>query len=125
MNGTTILEIFDGDERIKDVTVYHLLHMKSGMVDYDDGVLRQWTWDNPDGDILPLDFLRMIDHHAWYCSPGDCADYSSIGYTLLGLVLAQHAGVSSWEEYDQMSIIPEELRYKYNSTLFTGKGKCS
>jgi len=34
--GATIEEIW-GDPRINNVTIYQLLHMKSGIPDYDDG----------------------------------------------------------------------------------------
>jgi len=35
-NGTTMLELWEGNEEINNVTIYDLLHMKGGLGDYDD-----------------------------------------------------------------------------------------
>ena len=35
-NATTLSQIWNNDPKISEVTVYQLLHMKSGMYDYDD-----------------------------------------------------------------------------------------
>ena len=99
--------------------------MKSGIKDYDDEAIKLWTYNHPDEDILPIDFLYMHKPDDWWCNPGHCEAYSSIGYVLLGYVLAQNAGAKDWADFDYMTIIPEKIRNKYNNTVFTGTGHCS
>ena len=94
-NGSTIQDIWNGDPTINKVTIYQLLHMKSGLYDYVDAEIMEYTAEYPDKDITPLDYL-YITSKRWRCPPGTCESYSSIGYGILGLVLAQHAGANSW-----------------------------
>lgn len=35
-NGTTMLDLWRGDTKINNVTLYDLMHMKGGLGDYDD-----------------------------------------------------------------------------------------
>ena len=69
-----------------------MLGMKGGLNDYDGDAIFNWTLMNPDDDITPLDFLYTVDK-TWHSLPGEIIRYSSVGYGLLGLALAQHAGV--------------------------------
>jgi CubicO group peptidase (beta-lactamase class C family) len=39
--------------------------------------------------------------------------YSSTNFMILGLILAANSGVSSWEEFNQASFMPESLRSKF------------
>ena len=39
-NGTTMLELWNNDTTINNVTIYQLLHMSSGMLDYNDAQMR-------------------------------------------------------------------------------------
>eukprot|EP00854_Cymbomonas_tetramitiformis_P024663 gene24663-30009_t len=55
---------------------------------------------------------------------GSCKYYSSINYVLLGLILVEVHDLKSWEQFDQFSIIPEELRKDYGDTLFPKLGRC-
>ena len=43
-------------------------------------------------------------------APDTGGAYSSINYEILGLILAQAHGVSSWSEFDQMSVLPDALK---------------
>ena len=86
-NGTTMLELWGGNEEINQVTIYDLLHMTGGLRDYNDKVLREWTWTHPDEDYTPLDYIYSLNKK-FYCKPGTDLHYSSNGYELLGLVLA-------------------------------------
>ena len=99
VNGSTILDIWNGNQTIHNVTIYQLLHMSSGIGDYNDIAMENWTWNHPDGDISPLDYVWECNK-TFLCQPGDCMFYSSIGFELLGFVLAQHANVSTWQEFD-------------------------
>ena len=86
MNGTTIEQIW-GSPKINEVTLYNLLHMKSGLHDYDDAEIQTWTLEHPDGDITPIDFLYEVEKTP-YIPQGEVVIYSSVGYMMLGLALA-------------------------------------
>ena len=47
-NGTTMLELWGGNETINNVTIYQVLHMKGGLDDYDDNAMARWTFTHPD-----------------------------------------------------------------------------
>ena len=98
--------------------------MKSGIHDYKDEQMSAWSILNPDKDFTPFDFLWNVTKE-WYCKPGKCEVYSSVGYTILGLALAQNARVERWQDYDFMTIIPEHLRPKYKDMHWAREGKCS
>jgi len=70
--------------------------MKSGISDWDDP---DWVMNHPDQDIPPIDYLYNVPKKFLF-KPGEGLDYTGTGVILLGFVLAQHAGVSSWDEYD-------------------------
>eukprot|EP00494_Astrolonche_serrata_P003920 UN03929 len=59
-NGTTLLELFPNEPRIRNITVRHLLAMQSGLGDYNDEALQKWTIDNPDKDWTPYDLLYNL-----------------------------------------------------------------
>ena len=61
--------------------------MTSGLRDYDDPYMINWTWTHEGLDYEPLDFLYALDK-TFLCNPGDCLAYSSVGYIILGLALA-------------------------------------
>jgi hypothetical protein len=52
--------------------------------------------------------------------PDTCGKYASPGHELLGLLLAQAYNCSTWEEYDQMTVIPPALRPEFNRTSLPG-----
>ena len=60
-NGTTMLELWNNNTEINNVTIYQLLHMKGGLKDYNDGQMRQWTLDHPNEDFSPFDYLHTLD----------------------------------------------------------------
>ena len=82
-----MLQLWGGDERILNVTVYHLMHMKSGLNDYDDEFMLKWTINHPNEDFEPLDYLHTLNK-TWVCKPGECEYYSSVGVQILALALA-------------------------------------
>ena len=50
--------------------------------------MREWTWEHPDGNLSPLDYIYMVDK-TWLYPPGkEKVYYSSVGYMILGLILA-------------------------------------
>lgn len=75
-------------------------------------------------DVSPFELLHRMNK-SWTCDPGTCGVYASTGFELLGLVLAEAAGVDNWEAYDQKSVIPPNLRDGYPDLTFPGPGPCS
>ena len=86
-NGTTLLKMWKGDERINKITLYQVLHMEAGFGDYDDVAVTLWALQHPNRNLDPLDYLYMIAGK-FYCEPGTCEYYSTSSYILLGLALA-------------------------------------
>ena len=86
-NGTNLLGIWKGDAKINNVTLYQLMHMKSGLGDYSDNFIFSWTIKNPDKDFSPLDYLYNLNK-TFVCEPGTCEYYSSVGMSLLTFAAA-------------------------------------
>jgi hypothetical protein len=139
-NSTTMEKLWGPN--ISTVTVRMLLSMRSGLGDYDNGLILKYTLDYPDWDITPYDYLAIQDKK-FRCAPGKCSQYSSINYLLLGLVLCNYQRqksangsipLTSWESLDQISVIPAHLRanatptptqHNYRHTVFFKRGPCS
>ena len=49
-------------------------------------------------DVTPFDLLHRLNK-SWVCQPGACGEYASTGFELLGLALANTAGVQEWWQY--------------------------
>jgi len=86
-NGTTLLEMWQGDERINQITIYQVLHMEAGLGDYDDNAFMLWTLRHTNAKLDPLDYLYKLAGK-FKCDPGTCEYYSTASYMLLGLALA-------------------------------------
>jgi CubicO group peptidase (beta-lactamase class C family) len=113
------------------VTVKQLMSMRSGLQDYDDDALMQWTYDPKHAarDFSPFDFLHTVNTTA-LCTPGTCGSYSSVGFVLLGLILSWHSGSAPpehWQDYDQRSVLPPASRKTFydDEIHFAMQGKCS
>jgi len=104
------------------VTVRHLLSMTSGVPDYDTDAYRHLQYSHPTVGFSPFDILDYV-HGPLMFKPGgpipspggrhhhgSGMNYCSVNFILLGLVLANVAGSSSWAAYDQSSILPPILR---------------
>ena len=78
-----------------------MLHMKSGLRDYDNNAMIQWTLEHPGQDFTPYDYLHALNK-TFICNPGECEAYSSNGYSLLAFVSAAHYGAKNWDTFDQM-----------------------
>ena len=57
----SLLTLWGGDTTIQKVTTRHLLTMRSGIQDYNDGELFSWTLKNPDKDYSPLQYLQTVN----------------------------------------------------------------
>ncbi len=89
------------DERYKDITVYHLITHRSGLpadpedyfplpVEYDDGVLER--------------YVRGMDKAELLFAPGEQFSYSSIGFIVLGAIVAEISG-QTFEDYLQTHVV--------------------
>ena len=113
--------IFDAEE----VTIRHLLHMVSGIRDYDTDAYRYLQYKHPLVDFSPFDLLSYV-HAPLMFKPGGPVperpdrlgrhhplsdfNYCSINFVLLGLVAARLDGAPSWREWDQSSVLPTGVR---------------
>eukprot|EP00041_Stephanoeca_diplocostata_P021552 m.503529 g.503529 ORF g.503529 m.503529 type:complete len:581 (+) comp21849_c0_seq3:116-1858(+) len=126
MIGKTLEEFFT-DQRIKNATVRHFLSMRSGCDDYNDTTMLRWTLEHPTDDFTPADYISNWTK-TLRCAPGSCGYYSSVGFDLLGVLLAAQNGFESWLDYDQLSALPQSVLNALplkNCTTFPLLGKCS
>jgi len=127
LNATDLLTLWKGDATIQDVTVRHLLHMSSGIHDYDDAALQKFTHDYPGEDKTGVDMLHELDK-TFQFRPGKGGAYTSVGYVLLGFVAV---GASSsmqggtWNDFDQRSFMSGDQRMMWNRTSFPKMGRCT
>lgn len=113
--------------KANNITVGHLLSMQSGLDDYDDGKLEEWTVHHLKDDLDPIKYLESASGKGFHCDPGACVKYSGANYVLLGFVALEVQGGRQWEDLDQRAVIPERLRANgnYNNTEFAKHGPCS
>eukprot|EP00928_Gymnodinium_smaydae_P072992 TRINITY_DN56265_c0_g1_i1.p1 TRINITY_DN56265_c0_g1~~TRINITY_DN56265_c0_g1_i1.p1 ORF type:complete len:417 (+),score=74.28 TRINITY_DN56265_c0_g1_i1:93-1343(+) len=112
--------------QIESVTVRQLLQMQSGIADFDNKQSRNYQFNHPLQDLGPVENIDFLPaEKPFECTPGECGFYSSTNYELLGLILAQQAGASSWDEYNQKQGLPEALLSDMKSTAFALHGPCS
>lgn len=114
---------------IEQVTIRQLLSMQSGIKDYDDAFVHNFTFTYPKSDFLPLDYVDNVEKDFFF-QPDKGAAYSSVGYILLGLVAAANTGAQKWQDLDQTAVFrPPYANYDRssvgNETVFLGLGPCS
>jgi CubicO group peptidase (beta-lactamase class C family) len=126
---------------IQNVTVRQLLHMTSGLRDFDSTAARVSIFKHPSEEfdlkkVLGQDlqtgnregiqkagsFPATRPFDGFVCPPGSCGQYSSTNYLLLGMILAQTHGLAHWKQYDQSSFLPPDVRRKMPSTVFPLQG---
>ena len=127
-NGTSLAELW-GTDAVNRITVRQLASMRSGLADYDDEGLQQWSLDpaNLATDISPYDYLHRWAQKQLLFPPGKGAAYSSIGFVVLGFVLAATTNQTAWTGFDQRMIIPAPLKHDpvLNGLIFNLGGTCS
>merc|ERR1711964_469831 len=94
------------------------------MGDYDDKKMFSMTVSSTprSQDITPIEYLRLAPHKL-LCRAGTCSAYSSIGYEIIGLLLAALSGAKRWEDYNQSAFLTSPSRYP--SLAFPNGGPCS
>ena len=74
---TMLLQLWNNDSTIENVTSRHLHGMQAGFSDYNNGALKNWTINNPEGSNLSMDFVRQLNK-AFLFKPEQGAAYSGI-----------------------------------------------
>jgi len=111
-------------KQIREITLRDLLAMTSGLGDYDDGKLQQWTWDHPNDDWTPINLLQNVSRYLVQKTGAYNGTYSSTGYNMAGLMWAAALGLSSWEEVDVKSVMVPNPK-DFPGWNIAGKGPCS
>jgi len=100
--------------------------MRSGVADFDNLHSRAYQFKYPAEDLGPFKELSFLPPgKTFVCEPGSCGEYSSSNYELLGLILAQQAGVESWADYTQSMNLPDAVLNDMPHTKFAVHGLCS
>jgi CubicO group peptidase (beta-lactamase class C family) len=61
LNGTTLLQLWGNDLTIQTVTLGDVLHMRSGIIDYNDSLIWDISMERPHYDIPPEEFLHIVN----------------------------------------------------------------
>lgn len=118
------------------VTIYHLATMNSGIPDFDTAnpfppptdALRATIYSKPSHDFTPPELLSVpwVATGKLLCTPGHCPgygfNYSSTNFMLLGLILAERHGAAGWEQWDQSSFLPHDLKAALPSIRYVRRG---
>jgi len=124
--GKTLMQHFG--EAIKAVQIQHLLHMTSGIADYDGESYARAQFANRSKDFSPVEIISNYVSTNLTYTPGTMQSYCSTNYILLGLVLANHyhknGSTWSWQGYDQLSVIPGALQKAFKTSQFLTAGTC-
>lgn len=106
-------------DHVKNVTVMSLLDMKAGVPDFDTancrkgGIcadpLRAALYANPSKAYSPTELMNFDwVRGKWEAHPF----YSSTNFMVLGMILANDAGVDNWNDFDQAGFLPADLKDK-------------
>jgi CubicO group peptidase (beta-lactamase class C family) len=127
LNGTRLADHFG--TAIEAVQIQHLLHMTSGIEDYDNDAYAKDQFAHRSMDIGPVEIIGKYVGKTLRHTPGESQSYCSANYVLLGFVLANHYHKNgttwSWTSYDQKTVIPDALRKAFNHSKFALSGTCS
>ena len=75
-------------------------------------------------DLTPIDFMQDWTPKSSLFAPGEGGAYSSNGYMLAGLALAAAANATTWDKWDQRSILPAALAADLPHLTFPLRGPC-
>jgi CubicO group peptidase (beta-lactamase class C family) len=124
LNKTSMRDLWKGDPNVTKITARRLMGMRAGLNEYNDTWYHDITLNEPNHDVTPFEILHRFNK-TFSSPPGTQWRYASTGYELLGLALVRIYGYDSWEDFDQMSVFPDQIRSEYNGTTFPGRGLCS
>ncbi|CAK9118787.1 unnamed protein product [Durusdinium trenchii] len=127
LNGTRLEDHFGSP--IHGVQIQHLLHMTSGIQDYDGEAFSRAQFANRSKAFGPIEIIGKFVSPTLQSVPGQQQMYCSTNYILLGLVLATHYHQPdsswAWQNYDQASVVPKALQKVFKNSKFVMSGPCS
>lgn len=97
----------------KEMTILNLLNHTSGLPNPSSLTLMGWIHHDGEPPVNQTDFIRKIlpDYSELTFEPGDHAEYSNIGYMVLGAVIEKVTGIT-YEEYIRQNILlPLEMTH--------------
>jgi CubicO group peptidase (beta-lactamase class C family) len=127
LNGTTLASSLGAD--VASVTIRQLLHMESGVRDYDNANYTAAQFADRAHEFGPVETLGFVEPGLRFPA-GSRQSYCSANYVLLGLVLARHyhqqgAAAWSWQAYDQRTVIPDARQSLFPNSTFADAKPCS
>ena len=108
------------------MTTRMLLYHRSGLTEYDNKDTRKYQNTHPSVDLDPLWVLKHanLSYTPGY-GPGTRGEYSSTGYTLLGLVAAAAQHLARWDQLNQFAALTRASTTDFEETHFPVHGPCS
>ena len=107
----SLLKQWGDNPDIKKVTTRHLLSMRSGVRDYDDKAVQEWTLKHFSEDLLPQQYVANVSK-SFEFKPGEGGAYTGVGYVLLGWVLSASSGAPTWDKLDQAGLIENTTDFR-------------
>ena len=118
----TMSALWGHNPQMSRITIADLMGHSSGIHEYPGSLEYNALAGNEYG---PLELIDMTDK-SLLCSEVPCQkSYSSINYVLLGLAMVHLTGATTWMDWDQLSVIPQNRRQDYNATTFLKMGTCA
>lgn len=93
-------------ETNKEVTILNLLNHSSGLPDPSGFTLISWIHHDGEPPVNQTDFIKEVlpDYSKLKFEPGDHAEYSNIGYMVLGAIIEKVTGIA-YEDYIRQNIL--------------------
>jgi CubicO group peptidase (beta-lactamase class C family) len=107
----------------KEVTILNLLNHTSGLPDPSAFTFINWIHHDGEPPVNQTDFIKKVlpDYSKLKFEPGDHAEYSNIGYMVLGAIIEKVSGIT-YENYIRHKIL-KPLGMRYTDFLYMKKTK--
>ena len=99
-------EVKHTSDSSREVTILNLLNHSSGLPDPSDLTFIRWIHHDNEPPVNQTDFIKKVlpDYSELKFEPGDRAEYSNIGYMVLGAVIEKVTGMT-YEDYIRQNIL--------------------
>ncbi|MGD0338144.1 MAG: serine hydrolase domain-containing protein [Bacteroidota bacterium] len=103
----------------KEVTILNLLNHSSGLPDPSVFTFIRWIHHDGEPPVNQTDFIKKVlpDYSELKFEPGDHAEYSNIGYMVLGAIIEKITGIA-YEDYIRQNIL-RPLGMNHTDFLYT------
>jgi D-alanyl-D-alanine carboxypeptidase len=90
----------------KEITILNLLNHSSGLPDPSAFTFMNWIHHDGEPPVNQTDFIKKVlpDYSMLKFEPGDRAEYSNIGYMVLGAIIEKVTGIT-YEDYIRQNIL--------------------